>query len=469
MRTRGHKIVTVKLKRKKGETTQELGARAMKKLEAAALKAKLWVWLLLLGFSFAAKADPTIHLIDQVNFYTNSTGGVSVGEYPKLAWSNANYNFTLIWTIVSNGVTGIQFTNTHALPAGSTPTASIVGYIGHAAIIELGLPSGYDGTNFITVFDPTNSIVSSRKILTYSTNNITWGTSNYLARVNGLSDFTASFGQLGGTSFTPGTNVFGQLVGSYNGTTGWFVISNTFRTTNTISISAVGAGGGLGNAQLYTIDHLELLGRTNYLYGQEIQFDEPVQKSDAATKNYVDNQVGALKNATFVLSTDTNNVVHYAYYGGGQTMQFDLWYQFIGIPINSLVLDGSTYTNVLMDIYQTNLTSSFTIQSSTNLNLGSVGFTTFTNYTLSTNTGVVTFTIPIYDSEPMRFWRAISGSKSGVTASTPLQMNAGAIFYRTNPWTAVELTNKGGFAPWLSNYTKVWYSVNSNNVIRNIP
>lgn len=422
--------------------------------------------IILILTAVAAHAD-TIATVDTTSGpHTSGSGATYYGDTAKAAFEKVNGNFVLIWGIVSNGITGVTFTNTLTLSPGSSATAAVVGYASHTAILQLGIPKGTPGTNFVTVFDPTNSILSSRRITTYSTNNITWGTSNYLAYVPGLSDYAVSFGQLGAVGFTPGTNVYGTLNGSYDGTS-WFSISNTFQTTNWIYVSAMGAGGGLGSCILYSIDQLVLLGRTNYFYGQSMQFDSPRNDSDASTKKYVDDQVGALKNTTFVLSTDTNNVVHYAYYGGGQTMQFDLWYQFSYIPILSLALDGSTFTNVLMDIYQTNLPASFTIQSSTNLNLGSVGFVPFTNYTLSTNSGIVTFTIPIYMSEPMRFWRAISGSKSGITANRPIQANAGAIFYRTNAWTAIEITNNGGFAPWLSNYTRVWWSVNSNNVIYN--
>jgi hypothetical protein len=108
-------------------------------------------------------------------------------------------------------------------------------------------------TNTVTVYDFTNHVLSSRQVTTYSTNNITWATSNFLARVTGLYSWSVNFGQLGGGGLTPATNVDGDLFGSLNGSNGWFTITNGYRTTNDISVAAVGAGGGLGNATLYSI------------------------------------------------------------------------------------------------------------------------------------------------------------------------------------------------------------------------
>jgi hypothetical protein len=291
-------------------------------------------------------------------------------------------------------------------------------------------------TNTITAYAFSNQFLSSALLTTFSTNNITWGTSNFLARVNGLFSYTLNGGMLGGGGLAPGTNVDIRLTGSYSGTNAWFVVTNGFKTTNTISIAATGAGGGLGNAALYVLDHPELEGRTNSFFGQYVRFSSPVDPSDAATKSYVDTAVANVKDGGFS-SYSSNGLSHFVWSYQNRIV-FDITSATTWIPLKGSSVDGS-YTHILVDVYQTNLTSGYDFQSSTNLAL-TAGFTTLTNYTLSTNTGVVTFSVPIATTEPQRFFRIISSIASGAAFNVPLTLNGGTI-YPSNTWSLTTITS----------------------------
>jgi hypothetical protein len=291
-------------------------------------------------------------------------------------------------------------------------------------------------TNTITAYAFSNQFLSSALLTTFSTNNITWGTSNFLARVNGLFSYTLNGGMLGGGGLAPGTNVDIRLTGSYSGTNAWFVVTNGFKTTNTISIAATGAGGGLGNAALYVLDHPELEGRTNSFFGQYVRFSSPVDPSDAATKSYVDTAVANVKDGGFS-SYSSNGLSHFVWSYQNRIV-FDITSATTWIPLKGSSVDGS-YTHILVDVYQTNLTAGYDFQSSTNLAI-TAGFTTFTNYTLSTNTGVVTFTVPIVTTEPQRFFRVISSIASGAAFNVPLTLNVGTL-YPSNTWSLTTITS----------------------------
>ena len=364
-------------------------------------------------------------------------------------WNKLNADINLMWQRILTGTNGggggggatVDVTNA---VTGAPGTSVLVTNLGTtvAAVFQFTIPAGAPGTNTITntitAYAFSNQFLSSAQITTYSTNNITWGTSNFLARVNGLYDWKVNFGQLGGGGMAPGTNVNGQISGSYNGTNGWFVITNGFRTTNMISVSATGAGGGLGNAQLYAVDHPELLSRTNLFFGQYVRFNAPSDPNDAATKTYVDTAVANVKSGNFTSYTDTNNWFHFIYSINNFTI-FDMANQLLYVPIQSLVMDG-TGTNVVMVIASTNLTSGFTVLSSTNLNLGSAGFVPYSNWTTNTAGGLTTFTMPINFAEQMRFYRVRSSSSSSSAFYVPVAFNGGTLF-PSNTWSLATITN----------------------------
>src|ERR1035437_4660938 len=317
---------------------------------------------------------------------------------------------------------------------------------------------------------PTNIVLSSKQIITYTTNFASWSGSNFLARVNGLYSWFYYFGDDGGN---PPMAIPASLVGSYTGTNGWFVITNGFSTTNLISVSiitngATARGGTMvnpGGARLYSIDHFELLGKTNYYFGQHQRFDPPTDGNDAATKTYADALFANAFNNNFstVISSNTTHLI----YSFQNSTIFDMSSVMTWIQITNAGVDA-TGTNFAIGILQTNLSGGYVLQTSTNLALVA-GWVPQTNgFTLSTNTGVVTFTIPINFAEDMRFWRVIKGSSSTAAFNVPRTLNGGTI-YPSNAWNLASITNAmPNFSTWVGSsngQAQVTLSL-SNGVVR---
>jgi hypothetical protein len=336
----------------------------------------------------------------------------------------------------AGAVTNIVFTNTVTLPSGSPAAVTNLGSVGGIAFISISVPAGTNGapgTNFVTVNQFTNVVLSSQQVITYSTNNRPWGASNYLGRVNGFYKGIYYPGNDGGN---PPQDLKFELRGSLNGTNGWFVITNGFQTTNFITLVSTNTPGGLGSATLYSVDKWELLGRTNYFFGQRQRFDTPTDGSDAATKDYVDTMTANIRDGNFTTYT-SNNVYHLIHIRNG-IVSMDISGITAWIPVNGLTLDG-TGTNVLMDIYQTNLVPGWFIETSTNLLLINA-WLTYTNYAMTTNAGIVTFKAPINFSEPMRFYRGRGNTTNSVTITPPLTVLEGTI-YTSNAWNLTAITN----------------------------
>ncbi len=352
------------------------------------------------------------------------------------------YSNGVIW-LAKSPVTNIVMTATN-LPAGSAPTVTSMGVVANIAYYLLGVPSGTPGTNFVTINQFSNVVLSSQQVVTYATNNRTWGASNFLARVNGFYKYNYVPGNDGGN---PPQDLKFELRGSYNGSNTWFAITNGFQTTNFITIVSTNTVGGFGSATLYSVDKWELLGRTNYYFGQRQRFDTPSDPNDAATKDYVDMMTANIRDGNFT-TYSISNIYHLVHLKNGLTTM-DISSVTAWIPINGLTLDG-TGTNVLIDIYQTNLTSGWFIETSTNLLLVN-DWLTYTNYTMTTNTGVVTFKAPINFSEPMRFYRGRGNTTNTFTITPPLTLPAGTI-YPSNVWNLATITNvMPNFSFWQGN------------------
>jgi len=106
------------------------------------------------------------------------------------------------------------------------------GVVGGIGWISIGVPQGLTGatgamgaagtntvTNIFTAFNFTNQVLGNRRTVLFSTNNFTFGTSNFLARVPNLYNELMEPGMLGAAGLTPGTNVFEQLWEALRGRT----------------------------------------------------------------------------------------------------------------------------------------------------------------------------------------------------------------------------------------------------------
>lgn len=410
------------------------------------------------------------------NYVTNVYAGTNSADTNRdsyiVAWNKLNHNDNWLaqtarliasnsWSILAatNGLTtgDARLTSSNGVPVVVTFSNGVVGVFNLTGVGSGGSTNTTYITNIITAYNLSNAWLGSQRIMTFATNNAAWGASNYLARVNGLHSWNLYGGNDGGN---PPGDIPMKLVGSYTGTNGWFTITNGFTTTNTISIAALTNGysysGGtrvtLGGATLYSIDNWPLLGRTNYGFGQFYRFNEPVDFSDAATKNYVDTGLANVTDRNFTTALDTNTMTAHLIYQRSSATIFDIASRTAYVPIKGVSLSG---TNILLEIYQTNLTAGWYIESTTNLALVN-SWVMWTNYSLATNTGVVTFTTPILPSEPQRFYRGRGNSTNSVSVNAPF------ILPITTPASSTASTFGNGAGVVLVDTNYIYVSVGTN-------
>lgn len=369
-------------------------------------------------------------------------------DYAKQSATNA-----FLFTNSTGGGTNapsVSVTNVVALTNGAVPYVTNLGS-SIAAVFQFGIPAGAPGTNTIAAYTFSNSILSSKEFVQYTTNYAYWnrasGGSNYLGRFQGMTRWRGYGGNDGGNDGgNPPGDIPITLYGSYSGTNSWFAITNfTFFTTNWISLAIRTNGtsysGGTivnpGEATVYNIDHPELYGVTNWLDYQKVKLSlPPTDGKDLVNKDYADSLFANAFNNNW--STFESNGINHFVYSYQNRIVFDITSSTVWIPLKGSSLDGPM-THILVDVYQTNLTAGYDFQSSTNLAL-TAGFTTFTNYVLSTNSGVVTFTVPISFAEPARFFRMVSSIASGASFNVPLAVYSGTV-YPSNTWNLATITN----------------------------
>lgn len=254
-------------------------------------------------------------------------------------------------------------------------------------------------------------IKTSRRLQTWGTNFITWSTSNYLARVPGLLDWEIHGGLKAAGDMVPPTNIPIALYGSYDGTTGWFKLTNGFATSNSISLATLSEGGGTGFFRAYGLDNWTSFGVTNSYDGQTWL----VNGSPIASQKWVADYAANCLDKNWQ-SYYSNGLTHLFFRKNGRVIM-DLAAQRAFLPVTAW-LDN---TNFILQTMATNLTSGWELLSSTNLNLTD-GFTMWTNFTAGTNAGVVNFTNPI-PADTMRFWLLVAPSTNTLTIDATVTAN----------------------------------------------
>ncbi|HXI73443.1 MAG TPA: hypothetical protein VNN22_24130 [Verrucomicrobiae bacterium] len=291
-------------------------------------------------------------------------------------------------------------------------------------------------TNTITAYNLSNAVLSSKYFTLFSSNNFVFTGSNYLGSFPQLQSWNLIPPTIPGVGLTPGGVSVENLILSTNGGASWFTnTTGILNITNTVLVSVVGESNSApGAITLYGIDHPELNGRTNYSDGQFWNFPDPITAQNPATKNYVDVTLANALSGQFGTSRDTNGINHSIFSKGGLTV-IDVANATFTIA-NSLSKSG---TNLLLNIAVTNLVVGWSIKASTNLAL-LYAWPTFTNYTTVTNSGIVTFTIPILPTVPQYFFWPQAFNQNTITITPPMGMLNGA-YYPSNTWSLYSVTN----------------------------
>ena len=405
------------------------------------MKTKI-IALVIACFTLAVLAYPVDQpwLVDTTTPHVVGTN-TYYGDIFPTPFDKANSNYLWFTKYLKSGTNGSTVTVAATNYLGGVGTALLVTNIGTqlAAVIQFHIPQGAPGTNTVTAYNFTNQVLSSKEYQTYITNYAHWTGSNFLARVAGLSRFSITGGDDAGN---PPQAIPISLLGSFTGTNAFFTVTNGYWTSNTISLWAISgltnAVSGLpmvnpGFCALYSLDHWELKSRVNSFDGQTWL----VNGSAIANQNDVQNAFNSAFNGNWSYYTDKNTVYHTIYSRMGQTIA-DIASATSFVPGASAGPDG-TGTNFVMSILQTNLVAGYFVETITNLSVPN--WLLFTNYTLSTNTGIVSFTIPINITEPMRAFRTRGASTNTAVFNFPIESNGG-IYYPSNTWNLSTITNR---------------------------
>ena len=407
--------------------------------------------------------------VTRAQIQTINIGSTSGGDTGDVGGTKINNNFAYVETQLGSNTASIASltTNLAAVTAIATNTATnmvftasvttytnapaltLTGVTNLTAYYNMVIPAGAigpAGTNIVTAYNLTNAWLSSFNNTVFATNNIVWGTSNFIGTFStGFSSLNFNGGQLGQGAITPLLTIVNQSVfASTNGDVTWFLIctnggASTFTTTNSVDLSVSGAGGGLGELEVYLIDHPELIGRTNGGYGQYYSAQDPVNPQDVATKNYTDTAIAnSVGGSAFLSTKDTNGLQHCTLSVNGSAA-IDV----ASSTIHLIRALGTIGTNILIYINVTNLTSGWTMQSTTNITQF-YSWTAFTNWTsVTTNTvggvsNTVTFTIPMtLPGQPMRFFDPQGQKSSSMTIRLPTTMT----FLSLTNYTVTSSTN----------------------------
>jgi hypothetical protein len=281
----------------------------------------------------------------------------------------------------------------------------------------------------------TNVVFSSQQITLFSTNALAFSGSNYIGSFPQLYDWNLDVPIVGGGGMVLGTNQFEQVMVSTNGGTNYFLASNGFITTNQVSVSIVGEAGGIGSLTIFGVDHPELLGKTNGFFGQRIQFGNPVNANDAATKGYVDSALHVLSPpvqmaGSWLLNSYTTNGINHVSYEAFNTAILDMASSASYVHIDSFARD-STGTNVILHLAITNLIPGWFVESTTNLNAPII-WTTTSNYTTATNGSDLVLTIPIDLNTQCRFFRIRTAAVTTISINAILYLTARTITNSTD-------------------------------------
>ena len=319
----------------------------------------------------------------------------------------------------SSGVTNFVFTATN-LPPGSSPTSTMIGVTNQIAYIFFGVPAGSNGATYFTntYYAPSNAMFSSSSFVLLQTN-FTFALSNNIGEWTNVVTTFVGAPQIGGGGVAPPSSAAYTVFYSSNDIN-WF--TNLPAAPNVVWIAVTNSAGGAGSIKLTSATYPQLNGQTNDLSLQVTRVAAPANVADATTKYYVDTAIAnAVANQWQALGGDY-------FYGPQNQRVFELYAPATISSTNlSIAISG---TNYVLNIATTNFVAGWHVQMSPDLTLIN-GFTNWTAYTVATNAGIVSFTIPAYLLPPtFAFFRIVSFTTPAVISDWPIQTPY--VFFGTN-------------------------------------
>jgi hypothetical protein len=433
------------------------------------------------NMSLSLSADATLNTNITVTS-VQVTGGQAVnGAQPFYVWPPAGN--------AGGGVTNIGFTNTTTLPPGSSATVTNMGVIGGIAYFSIGVPSGAPGspgapgapgapgtnmvslTNVYTAYNPSNCILTSSRFTITNIATLNFAGTNYIGRFPQVDSYTLHVPNIGGGGLAPGVPEFEQVWLNYtatnwSGTNGWFLPMSSMNTmvyTN-VAVAVVGAVGNTGALDIFGMDHPPQAGVYNMIYRQGIGTQmNPTLPTDLVNLQSLQNYVAQYFASPVYKFIDTNSLTHVQIINGSQLL-LDVTSMNYYLTVSSVVAAG---TNIQIGIALTNYVPGYQFQISTNPSAAGAGFVTSTNFTISTNSGMVILTTPM--SASYGFYRQLFTQLPMAKFYSPLA--ADLFIVPSNSWATLynEATNKlspGGTALNINSNgsSHLWKIYDSNGV-----
>jgi hypothetical protein len=349
---------------------------------------------------------------------TNGTDGATNGD-SFYVWGtklNAFMNLTQRRYLAgggTSGVTSIVFTNTVTLAPGSSATATNVGVVDGIAYFSIGIPAGAPGTNFVTAYALTNSVFSSQQLTLLNTN-FTFALSNYLGVFTNVMSVRVTAPQVGGGGAAPPVSANYWVWYSTNNMTSWTTNPPNY-LTNIAHVAVTVDGTGAGKVDIFSVDRPELDWRLNNFTRQRVRVADPTNSLEAVNKQTMETAIAnAVANQW---QTSTNGDTYY--YGPNSKRVFALRKSDLIYSTN--ITSAIVSTNFTVSLAVTNFVYGWQLQMSPALELTS-GFQPISYYTLTTNTGIATFAIPLYLLPVDKaFFRIVSPQTAGVVSDWPVQ------------------------------------------------
>jgi|GEM_PF-6404302 len=341
--------------------------------------------------------------------------------------SNALDAATLTWLNTLGGSGGPGFTDiTNAATAITVLSSNgVVGWV--------------NTQNFITTLT-TNIARTSKQITLYQSNAFTMSGSNYVGRFSQVYKTKLTAPIVGGGGLVLGYSLNENLYGSYSGSNSWFPLAyNTPYFTN-ISISVVGSNTtGIGAITLWGLDHPECYGNTVSFDGQTLLSGGSPIASQADLSAYIHVLAPPVQmSGGWILDSQTTTAGEYVSFINHNNEIFKLSATGSSISNAPGGIDG-TGTNELMMTPTNYLVSGWFMEVVTNLTPPIIWQVT-TNYTMTTNSGVVTFAIPMNFTLTAQFFRLRSTAQVTGKFSVPITFTGGTL-WPSNTWNLTTITN----------------------------
>lgn len=364
----------------------------------------------------------------------------------------------------TNGLNGTSLTNATATAtnvlAGGNATVTVLVTNGNTVGFVFGLPAGAMGP------PATNAIYPTPISTLFDTNPIVFSGSNFLGHFTNVYSYALNTPQVGSTGPTDpgGSNEVENLYASYDNTNYFQVTNNPCSFWTNIYLSVVGASAtNAGEVVLYTMQNYGYAGLTYDVRGNVFLVADGGSGTTAVNYETMAQFVAGYYGANVWAAS--GNGVAYSPFGS------NICYLAAGKTTQSTNLSfASSGTNWILSVATTNQVAGAIVQAGTNLALPSSGFFNFSPalYTVSTNSGKISYTIPKANCSANYEWFRIPALQMATMIVTPPLILQNGLVFVANTITSATNSTLGYGAGMVACDTNYIYVSIATNLWRRI-